>query len=121
LSFDGHFDCANIAFPMVTLEEFKKLDIRLADVLEVTPHSNADRLYILTIQMGTERRQIVAGIRPFYTPEELIGKKVAVVANLEPAVVRGVESCGMLLAASDGTQLGVLTVDRAVTSGAVIK
>jgi methionyl-tRNA synthetase len=106
---------------MVTLEEFKKMDIRIADVLAVEAHPNADKLYILEVQIGTERRRIVAGIRPHYAPEELVGRKIAVVVNLEPAVVRGVESSGMLLAAEAAGTLGIITVDRNVASGALVK
>jgi methionyl-tRNA synthetase len=106
---------------MATIDDFRKLEIRVADVLEVEPHPNADKLYVLKIQLGTEQRQIVAGIRPYYLPEELKGRKVAVVVNLEPVLLRGVESQGMLLAASGESGLGILTLDRPIPSGAVIK
>lgn len=106
---------------MANLDDFKKLEFRVAEVLEVEPHPNADRLYVLKVQVGEERKQIVAGIRPFYSPEELKGKKVAVINNLESVTLRGVESQGMLLTASDSSGLGVLTLDRMIASGSVIK
>ncbi|MDD5085286.1 MAG: hypothetical protein PHE61_04485 [Candidatus Omnitrophica bacterium] len=106
---------------MITFDEFKKLDIRLAEVKEVTPHPAADRLYVIKVAAGPEETTIVAGIRPFYKEEELVGKKVVVVWNIDPAVIRGVESRGMLLAASEEGSLGVVTVDRNIPSGAKVK
>ena len=106
---------------MATLDDFKKLEFRVAEILEVSLHPNADKLYVLQVQVGEVKKQIVAGIRPFYTPEELKGKKIAIVDNMEPAMLRGVESQGMLLAASDETGLTVLTVDKPIGSGARIK
>lgn len=106
---------------MATLEDFKKIELRIGEILEVAVHPNADKLYVLQVQVGETKKQIVAGIRPFYSPEELKGKKVAVVDNLEPAVLRGVESQGMLLAASDESGMGVLTLDRPISVGAKVK
>ena len=84
----------------ISYDDFKKLDLRVAQIQKVEPHPNADRLWLLTIRIGEEERQIVAGIKQHYTAEELTGKKIVVVANLAPAVIRGIESKGMLLAAS---------------------
>ena len=82
----------------------------------------ADKLLRLEIEIGSEKRQIVAGIAKFYSPEELIGKKIVIVANLEPAVIRGVESNGMLLAAEDENgKFSVISVDRDIDSGAGIR
>ncbi|MBN1268689.1 MAG: methionine--tRNA ligase, partial [Kiritimatiellae bacterium] len=81
----------------------------------------ADKLLCLQIMMGDERRQIVAGIALHYEPEELIGKSIVVVANLKPARIRGIESNGMLLAASRGESLRLITVDGEMSSGAVVK
>ncbi len=106
---------------MATLEDFKKIELRIGEILDVAVHPNADKLYVLQVQVGETKKQIVAGIRPFYSLEELKGKKVAVVDNLEPAVLRGVESQGMLLAASDESGLGVLTLDRPISVGAKVK
>jgi methionyl-tRNA synthetase len=103
---------------MIKYEDFEKLDLRVAEVLDVQPHPDADKLYVLQIDVG-EKRQIVAGIREFYKPEELKGKKIIIIANLEPAKIRGVESQGMLLAAGE-KELAVLTTDRELASGAVV-
>jgi len=106
---------------MATLDDFKKIELRIGEILEVAVHPNADKLYVLQVQIGETKKQIVAGIRPFYSPEELKGKKIAVVDNLEPAILRGVESQGMLLAASDESGMGVLTLDRPISGGAKVK
>ena len=106
---------------MITYEDFKKLEIKTAKIVDVRLHPDADRLYIVDIDLGTEKRQIVAGIRNFYSIDELKGKNIAVVLNLEPAVIRGVESGGMLLAASSGQALSVLTLDKDMPAGSIIK
>jgi methionyl-tRNA synthetase len=106
---------------MVNIDEFRKFEFRVAEVLEVTPHPQADRLWVLDIRVGEETKRIVAGIKLFYAPEELKGKKVIVVNNLEPAVIRGVESQGMLLAAQDGQNLSIIVPERDVASGATVK
>jgi methionyl-tRNA synthetase len=85
---------------MITIEQFQQVELRVATVKTAEPHPNADRLLVLTVDLGTEERQIVAGIRAHYDPATLVGTQVVVVANLEPAKLRGVESQGMLLAAS---------------------
>ncbi|MBI3301242.1 MAG: methionine--tRNA ligase subunit beta [Deltaproteobacteria bacterium] len=106
---------------MITIEEFTKLDLRVATIKAVEPHPNADRLLVLKIDLGTEERQLVASIRAHYTPEELVGKQIVVVANLQPATLRGVESQGMLLAASDGEKVIVLSPEKPVAPGAKIR
>lgn len=106
---------------MASIDEFKKLELRVAEILEANLHPNADRLYVLKIKIGAEERQVVAGIRAHYTCEELKGKKVAFVANLEPAMIRGVESQGMVLAASEGDKLTLVTPERDINPGAVIR
>jgi methionyl-tRNA synthetase len=105
---------------MVTIEEFSKIDLRVATIKAVEPHPNADRLLVLKIDLGTEERQLVAGIRAHYAPEELVGKQIVVVTNLQPATLRGVESQGMLLAASDGEKIVVLSPEKPVAPGAKI-
>ncbi|MBN1418163.1 MAG: methionine--tRNA ligase subunit beta [Planctomycetes bacterium] len=104
----------------LTFEEFKRVDLRIARVESCEPHPNADKLYVLQIRIGEERRQIVAGIRPAYLPEELVGRKIVVVANLEPARLRGIESQGMLLAAVDGDTISILQPDKDVADGASV-
>jgi len=106
---------------LISIDDFAKVQLRVAEVLEAERIKGADKLLKLQIKIGEERRQIVAGIAKHYTPEELIGKKIVVVANLKPAKLRGVESQGMLLAASNPEKLTLLTVDRDIESGARIK
>lgn len=102
---------------LITIDEFSKIDLRVAEVIACEKVEDADRLLRLNVRAAAEERQLVAGIAMDYEPEELIGKQVVVVWNLEPAVIRGVESNGMLLAAKDGEVLGVLTTDRKVKNG----
>lgn len=88
----------------------QKLDLRVGRVAELNDHPDADKLYVLKVDLGTETRQIVAGLKPHYPTDELLGKKIVVVCNLEPAKLRGVESQGMLLAAGDGSGVVSLLV-----------
>jgi methionyl-tRNA synthetase len=91
--------------------DFSKLDLRVAKVLEARPHPNADKLLLLQIDVGDEQKQIVAGIRQHYSPEQLVGRKIIVVNNLEPAMLRGESSCGMLLAATSEDKVVLLQPD----------
>ncbi len=102
---------------MIEFKDFEKLDLRVADILEAKPHPDADKLVVLQVDMGGEKRQLVAGIKQFYKLDELKGKKIIVVANLKPAKLRGVESQGMLLAAGGDDKLALLTLDRDLESG----
>jgi tRNA-binding protein len=95
----------------ITYADFAKLELRVAKVLEVRPHPNADRLLLLQVDVGDEQKQIVAGIRQHYAPEQLVGKLIVIVNNLEPAMLRGESSNGMLLAATSNEKVVVLTVD----------
>ena len=103
---------------MVSIEEFRNLEFRVATIKAAEPHPNADKLMVLQIDLGSEQRQILAGIRNHYTPEELLGRQIIVVANLETARLRGLESQGMLLAASDEDRVVILTPEKAVQPGA---
>ncbi|HHV94025.1 MAG TPA: methionine--tRNA ligase [Firmicutes bacterium] len=105
----------------VSIEDFARLDLRVAEVKAAEPVPGADRLLKLIVTIGEEERQIVAGIAKYYTPEELVGKRIVVVANLKPAKLRGVLSEGMLLAASTDDSLGLVTVERELPSGAKVK
>ena len=105
---------------MITIDEFRKIDLKIATVKAVEPHPNADRLMVLKVDLGGEERQICAGIRNHYTPEDLLGKQIVVVANLETAILRGMESQGMLLAASDEGRVIILTPEKSVQPGAKI-
>lgn len=84
---------------IISFEEFTKLDLRVGKVLEAREHPNADKLIVLKVDLGSEQRQLVAGLKGYYTPEELVGQSIIVVANLAPRQMRGEESQGMLLAA----------------------
>ena len=88
------------------------LNLKVAKILNVENHPNADKLYILQIDLGTEKRQLVAGLKWHYSNSELLNKKIIVITNLKHAKLRGVESQGMLLAGDDGEHVGVLTVDK---------
>jgi len=105
---------------MVKFDDFKKLSIKIAKVLKVEDHPNADKLYILTITTGDTEKKIVAGIKQYYKPDELTGKSIVLVDNLEPANIRGVTSEGMLLAAHDGQTLSILVPEKEVKAGSVI-
>jgi methionyl-tRNA synthetase len=106
---------------MATIEDFKKIELKVAEIKEVSEHPNADRLYIITVDLGDKTKQVVAGIRAAYQKEDLIGKQVVVVDNLEPAVLRGVESQGMLLAASDESGMTIISPQRKMRLGSVVK
>jgi methionyl-tRNA synthetase len=112
----GKTDEANL----LDISEFAKVQLRVAEVLEAERIEGADKLLRLQVDLGSERRQIVAGIATYYKPEDIIGKKVVVVINLKPAVIRGVESNGMMLAAKKGKKLFVVTPDGDLPPGAKI-
>ena len=105
----------------ITFDYFKKMDLRVAQIKECEDVPGADRLYKLTVDSG-EMRQIVAGIKPYYTKEELVGKRIIVVANLEPRTLRGIESHGMLLAASseDKSAVVLISPDKEIANGASV-
>jgi methionyl-tRNA synthetase len=105
---------------MITIDQFRSVELKIATIKSAEPHPNADKLMVLQIDLGGEQRQILAGIRNHYTAEELIGKQIIVVANLEPAKLRGLESQGMLLAASDEGRVVILTPDKLVQPGAKV-
>ena len=97
------------------------MELKVATVLSAEVHPNADRLLVLRVSLGDEERQIVAGIRAHYEPHTLIGRQVLVVANLAPATLRGVESQGMVLAASAGDAVVVISPERPVPAGSVVR
>jgi methionyl-tRNA synthetase len=108
--------------PTITFDDFVKVDLRVAKVLEAIPHPNADKLIVLKVDLGTEQRQICAGIRGHYDPATLVGRLIIVVTNLAPRVMRGQESQGMLLAASntDHTRVILLQPDADVEPGSKV-
>lgn len=103
------------------ITEFQKLELRVAEVKQAEKVEGADRLLKLQVDLGDETRQIVAGIAQHYTPEQLIGKQVVIVTNLKPATIRGVESRGMLLAASDEGGLSIVIPEKERQAGAKVK
>ncbi|MHA1195999.1 MAG: methionine--tRNA ligase [Promethearchaeota archaeon] len=105
----------------ISYDYFQKLDIRVALVESVEKVPKADKLYKLTIDIGTEKRTIVAGLAKFYKADELLGKKIIVLTNLEPRKLRGVLSKGMLLAADDGKNVSILTIDKDIPQGSKIR
>ncbi|MGO8899256.1 MAG: methionine--tRNA ligase subunit beta [Isosphaeraceae bacterium] len=96
---------------VITYDDFAKLELRVAKVVEARPHPNADKLVLLQVDVGDQQKQIVAGIRQHYTPEQLVGKLIVIVDNLAPVMLRGETSNGMLLAAASGEKVIVLTPD----------
>ncbi|HET7560657.1 MAG TPA: methionine--tRNA ligase subunit beta, partial [Limnochordia bacterium] len=103
------------------IDQFAKVKLRLAEVVAAERHPNADRLLKLQVDLGGERRQIVAGIAKHYTPEQLVGRRIVVVANLKPATLRGEKSEGMLLAASSGETLSLLSVEGDLPAGSEVR
>ena len=102
---------------MVRFDEFKKLDLKIGEVLTVEPVPNADKLYSLQVDIGGKQIQLVAGLRGIYSEDDIKGKKIVVVTNLDPVTIRGIKSEGMLLAAVDGKEVSVLTVDKPIKVG----
>ena len=110
--------------PTIQYDDFAKLDLRVAKVLSAEEHPNADKLIVLQVDLGDQQRQIVAGLRAFYEPQALVGKSIVIVANLEPRKMRGLESNGMMLAASypsgDDRAVVFLTTESDVPPGSSI-
>jgi len=109
---------------MISFDEWEKLDLRVGTIKAVKEHPDADKLYILLIDFkeGEPDVQLVAGLKEHYKEDELIGKKVIVLANLEHKEIRGVRSQGMVLAADDGTNpVSLLTIDKDVENNAKIR
>lgn len=105
----------------ITIDDFKKVELRVGKVLECAEHANANKLLVLKVDLGNgDVRQIVSGIKQWYQPADLVGKSVIIVANLAPAVLRGVESRGMLLAATSGDQVIVLTPSKDAAPGSKV-
>ncbi len=102
------------------IDDFAKVDLRVAVVLAVERVPKTDKLLKLDLDLGFEKRTIVSGIAQFYEPEALVGRRIVIVANLKPAKLRGVESRGMLLAAGgrgEGEELGLITLDKEIPPG----
>ncbi|MBI2647843.1 MAG: methionine--tRNA ligase subunit beta [Candidatus Wildermuthbacteria bacterium] len=105
---------------MISLNDFKAIDLKVATIVEAECVEGSDKLVKLQIDLGQERRQILAGIGKHYGPEELVGRQIVIVANLEPRSLMGLESQGMLLAADDGGPV-LLRPDRDVPPGSEVR
>ncbi len=106
----------------VTIDDFAKLEFRVAEVVNCEAHPKADKLLVLSVKLGSEERTIVSGIKEWYKPEELVGKKVIIVANLKPVKLRGILSQGMIMAAEDSEgNLAVSALDRDIASGSEVR
>jgi len=104
---------------MIKFDDFEKIELKVGEILEVEDVSGADKLYKLKVDTG-EERTLVAGIKKYYSKEELIGKKIIVVCNLEERRLKGITSEGMLLAASDDEKVVLLTVDKDIKNGSLV-
>ena len=106
----------------INYQLFSQLDLRVAKIIEVSPLADSQKLYLIKVKLGDEERQLVAGLQPYYSAEELLGKEVIIVANLEPKKIFGHLSQGMLLAADDGQgTVSLLTVDKKIKLGSKVR
>ena len=106
---------------MINFEEFQKVDLRVAKVITAEKVEGSEKLLKLQIDLDSEKRQIIAGIAQFYKPEDLLGKEIVIVSNLEPRTLMGLESQGMLLAADNKGQPVLLMPDKEVPPGTIIR
>lgn len=97
--------------PEIVYDDFDKIDLRVGEIIKAEKHPKADKLLVFQVKMGTEKRQIISGVAEHFTPEEMVGKKVAVVANLKPRKLRGLESKGMILYADNGEKLELVETE----------
>ena len=107
----------------ISIQDFARMELRIGRITDVRDHPNADKLYVMDCDLGPElgTRQMVAGLKPYMPADALMGQLVVVVANLEPAPLRGVQSQGMLLAAQDGSPVVALTVAAPVAPGSKVR
>ncbi|MDQ7786507.1 MAG: methionine--tRNA ligase subunit beta [Thermodesulfovibrionales bacterium] len=106
---------------MISFEDFKKLDIRIGKIIAAERVQDTEKLLKIEIDLGTEKRQLVAGIAQSYEPDALIGKEIPVLLNLEPRTIRGVESHGMILAAVSDGKAVLMHPDKEVPPGSIIR
>jgi len=106
---------------MITYEDFQKLEIRIGTIIEAEKVKDADKLLRLVIDLGFEKRQIVAGIAQYYQPSRLVGRQVPILVNLEPRKLRGLESQGMLLAADEAGKAILLKPGRKLVNGSLVR
>lgn len=112
---------SSVAPDLIGIEDFAKVQLRVGKIVAAERVEKSDKLVKLKVDIGSEMRQVVAGIGKHYAPEQLLDKQIVIVANLKPAKLMGVESQGMLLAASSGEILSVVTPDREIGPGAKVK
>lgn len=105
---------------MASIADFQKLDLRVGEIKDAVPAEGSDKLFVLKVDVGGRQIQLVAGLRGHYTEGELVGRKIVVIANLDPAKIRGIESQGMLLAAVDGKNVSLLSADEKASVGAKV-
>jgi methionine--tRNA ligase beta chain len=107
---------------MVTYDDFKKLELRIGEIVEADIVAGSSNLMKIIVDIGAERRQIVAGIAKYYSASDLIGKQIVVLINLEPKTIRGIESNGMLLAAVENEDnIALLTTEKRVAPGSIVE
>jgi len=106
---------------LITIDDFAKVDLRVAKVITCEKVEGADKLLKLGLEVGKEKRTVVSGIAKYYSPDDLIGKSVVLVANLKPAKLRGIESQGMILAASEGEKLFIVSPSGEIESGSEVR
>jgi len=106
---------------VISFDDFKKLDIRIGTIIEAERVEGSDKLLKLQIDLGEEKRQIIAGLGKQYEPQDLVGRQIPILANLEPKMLMGLESQGMLLAADDDGKPVLLHPDKIVNNGAKVK
>lgn len=106
---------------MITIQDFKKVELKVGKILKVEDHPDADKLVVMRVDVGEDSpRTLVAGLKEYYANEDLQGKSCVVVTNLEPAQLRGVKSNGMLLAAQDGDRVVLLNTDEGISPGSPV-
>ncbi len=105
---------------VIPFAEWQKLDLRVAKIIDVKQHPNADKLYLLDVDLGNEKRQLVAGLKQNYSADELKGKLCVVFTNLEPATIRGIKSEGMILAAVSEKDIIILQPEKNIEAGSRI-
>lgn len=105
----------------IPFAEWQKLDLRVARIIDVKQHPNADKLYLLEVDLGNEKRTLVAGLKQYYPPEELKGKLCIVFTNLEPATIRGIKSDGMILAAVSDNDVVILQPEKDIKLGSKVQ
>ncbi|UZE94119.1 MAG: methionine--tRNA ligase subunit beta [Candidatus Pacearchaeota archaeon] len=107
----------------IPFKEWQKLNLRIGKILDVKDHPNAEKLYLLDVDLGTEKRTLVAGLKQYYKPEELKGKQCVIFTNLEPATIRGIKSEGMILAAvsKDKSKVILISPEKEVDLGSKVE